>query len=145
MFGLPCHRGRAGTLPRPPSLLGFTLLELLTVIAIIAILVSITFGIARGVKQHMAVQQARAELAVQTQSLEEHFRRSGDYPHTEEVLANRRDPWGQPYHYYYFSVGGRLGYVLYSAGPDGLHDEPVSLTERHETDPRNQDNIYAEN
>jgi len=58
----------------------FTLIELLTVIAIIAILVSITFGVTRGVKQRAAAQQARTELAVISQALESYRRLYGDYP-----------------------------------------------------------------
>ena len=65
---------------RRPSPRAFTLIELLTVITIIGILVSITFGVTRGVKQRAAVQQARTELAVVSQSLEDYRRLYSDYP-----------------------------------------------------------------
>jgi prepilin-type N-terminal cleavage/methylation domain-containing protein len=54
---------------RPPGRRAFTLIELLTVIAIIAILASIAFGVMSGVKKRAAAQRARADLAVLAQAL----------------------------------------------------------------------------
>jgi prepilin-type N-terminal cleavage/methylation domain-containing protein len=58
----------------------FTLIELLTVIAIIAILAGITFGVIKGVNERAAISQAKAELSVLAQSLENYKRQYGDYP-----------------------------------------------------------------
>jgi len=60
----------------------FTLIELLTVIAIIGILAGITFGVARGVQERSAIQQARTELATLSTALENYKRQYGDYPQT---------------------------------------------------------------
>ena len=63
---------------------GFTLIELLTVMAIIGILAALTLGVARGVRERAAVQQASAELAVISQALEGYKRAYGDYPRVAE-------------------------------------------------------------
>jgi hypothetical protein len=63
------------------------------------------------------------------------------------------DPWGQPYHYVYFtrSLGGSPapGFVLFSGGPDGSvksDDPPASGAGAGVPDPaapENADNLYS--
>jgi prepilin-type N-terminal cleavage/methylation domain-containing protein len=60
----------------------FTLIELLTVIAIIAILAAITFGVIKGVNQRAAIGQAKTELSSLAQALEAYKLQYGDYPQT---------------------------------------------------------------
>lgn len=60
----------------------FTLIELLTVIAIIGILAGITFGITKGVNERAAINQARTELSALATALENYKRQYGDYPQT---------------------------------------------------------------
>lgn len=60
----------------------YTVVEVLAVMAIIAILVTISILGMRGGKQRAAIGKARAELAVLTQALEEYKRLYGDYPQT---------------------------------------------------------------
>ena len=59
---------------------GFTLIELLVVISVMLILSGITFGISRGVKNSQGRAQAKAELAVISQGLEQFKALYGDYP-----------------------------------------------------------------
>jgi len=66
----------------------FTLIELLTVIAIIGILAAITFGVVKGVEERAAIQRARTELAVISQALEAYKRLYGDYPQTPAAASN---------------------------------------------------------
>ena len=66
----------------------FTLLEMLTVMAILAILSGFAFGIVRGTKQRANIARAKAELSHVVQALEEYKRYYGDYPQTGASLAN---------------------------------------------------------
>jgi prepilin-type N-terminal cleavage/methylation domain-containing protein len=69
-------RGRGGR--------AFTLIELLTVMAVIAILTAIGLGSIRGVKERANIARARTELAALVTALEEFKRLYGDYPQTGE-------------------------------------------------------------
>ena len=66
----------------------FTLLELLTVVAILALLAAISFGIIRSTKQRANTARAKAELALLVQALEDYKRHYGDYPQTGPSAAN---------------------------------------------------------
>lgn len=65
---------------KPSHRKGFTLIELLVVISVVGILVSITFGVSRGVKSAQSRALAKAELSVLAQALEQYKTRYGDYP-----------------------------------------------------------------
>ncbi len=52
------------------------------VMAVMAILFSLSFATVRGAKQRGAIGKARAELATLTQALEDYRRHYGDYPQT---------------------------------------------------------------
>ena len=58
----------------------FTLIELLTVIAVLAILTTISIGAVRGAKERASIAQARAELGSLATALEDFKRLYGDYP-----------------------------------------------------------------
>ena len=60
----------------------FTLIELLTVIAIIGILAAITFGAIGSVRERSKINLCRTELASLAQALEAYKRQYGDYPQT---------------------------------------------------------------
>lgn len=66
----------------------FTLIELLTVMAIIGVLAGITFGVVRGVQERAAISQARSELATLAQALEAYKKQYGDYPQTGSSGGN---------------------------------------------------------
>lgn len=74
---------------------GFTLIELILVIAVIMVLSGITFGIARGVQNAQARAAAKAELAVIAQALEGYKSTHGDYPWAadSEALAKALMGW----------------------------------------------------
>jgi len=61
-------------------LCGFTLLELLTVVAIIALLTGVVIGVGRRASDSGKVARAKAELAVISSALESYKRQYGDYP-----------------------------------------------------------------
>jgi general secretion pathway protein G len=76
----PVREARLNT--RQAANRAFTLIELLMVIAIIAILAAITFGVVKGVNERAAIGQAKAELASLAQALESYKMQYGDYPQT---------------------------------------------------------------
>jgi len=53
------------------------------------------------------------------------------------------DPWGQPYLYQAYRSGVRIGFQLYSAGPDGLHVPPAANGVIDESAHDNLDNVSA--
>ena len=61
---------------------GFSVVELLTVIAVMAILFALSFDMMRAAKQRAGTARARGELAALTQALEDYKRHYGDYPQT---------------------------------------------------------------
>ena len=80
---------------QPAGRAAFTLLELLTVIAVIAILCAISFGALRGAKERSNIARARGELAALVAALEEFRRLYGDYPQTGEFMQAPATPTGQ--------------------------------------------------
>jgi prepilin-type N-terminal cleavage/methylation domain-containing protein len=74
-------------IPRGPAS-AFTLIELLTVIAVIGVLAGITLGVMRGVQERAAINLARTELAALSQALEGYKKQYGDYPQTGVSSGN---------------------------------------------------------
>ncbi len=80
VFMLPARPHR-----RSPA---FTLLELLTVIAVLALLSTISLGVISSTKQRANIARSKAELAVLVQALEDYKRHYGDYPQTGPSALN---------------------------------------------------------
>lgn len=70
-------------LPNGARFPGFTLFELLLVIAVLALLSAVASSAMVGARRQAAVLRAESELAVHALALEEYKRRHGDYPRTE--------------------------------------------------------------
>ena len=77
---------------------GFTLLELLAVIAIVTVLASLVLGAGRRAREAGRIARAKAELAALSVALESYRRICGDYPQTDDEarllqsLIGKRDP-----------------------------------------------------
>ena len=82
------------------SCAAFTLIELLTVIAIIAVLSGLMLGVGRRTIETGRIARAKAELASLGAALESYKRHYGDYPQTEnpdvllQSLIGKRGPTG---------------------------------------------------
>jgi prepilin-type N-terminal cleavage/methylation domain-containing protein len=74
----PMKSARRASLGSP----AFSLIELLTVVAVVGILFGITLGLVQGVKRRETTARARAELTHLAQALEDYKRHYGDYPQT---------------------------------------------------------------
>lgn len=91
----------------------FTLVELLTVLAILALVLGgglTVFGFAR---QGTLRQQTRAQLATLAVQIDGERLRAGSYP----ALVNAQDAWGNDLSY--VVIGG--GFTLTSPGEDTVH------------------------
>src|SRR5215218_5714025 len=127
--------------PRSHFLAGFTLLEILVVLAIIGLLAGLAITnvdkIFGGAQQQTTQLQVRDGMRTVLVSYKIHM---GDYPSTSEGLqallqppANRADRWhgpyidppkfptdhwGEPLQYAYPGARNKTGYDLWSKGPD---------------------------
>jgi general secretion pathway protein G len=116
---------------------GFTLLELLVVVAIIALLVGYVAPRYFSQIGKSEVGLARAQIDSLEKALDQYRLDTGHYPSTDQGLAALQaqpanepkwggpymrkvippDPWGQPYHYQ--SPGSHGDFDLFSYGKDG--------------------------
>lgn len=120
------HRVTARRLKRSRRQHGFTLIEVMVVLVIIALLASVV-GI--NVKSHIDSgrrKKARADIAVLSDQVKLYYANNGHYPTTSDGLAVLvpkyveqlpPDPWGRPYQ---FECPGREGaFDVISFGADG--------------------------
>lgn len=84
MSQLPLPHSRDGATRRARTC-GFTLLELLTVIAIVAVLTSIVIGVGRRASESGKIARTKAELAAIATGLEGYKRQYGSYPQTADA------------------------------------------------------------
>ena len=115
--------------PRPPS--GFTLIEMMIVIAVIAILLGVLLPQFRGTQDEARMQRGRSELRTVATALESYYiHNSNAFPSALSSLTTAtprivssipNDPFrGGSNAYSYFRDGGAtpVYYVAFSYGPD---------------------------
>jgi len=128
---------RSKRLVPPPGAAGFTLLELLVVVAIIGLLVGFVAPRYFGQIGKSEVTAARAQIDALEKALDQYRLDTGHYPSTEQGLAALMqrpqnepkwngpylrksvplDPWGRPYQYR--APGEKGDFDLLSLGKDG--------------------------
>lgn len=126
---------------------GFTLLEIMVVLVIIAVLMTMVVPNVIGRPDEARVTVAKADLKAIASALDMYRLDNYHYPSTEQGLEAlvakpagqpdarhgkeggylKRlpvDPWGNPYQYVF--PGTHAAYDLYSLGPDGKPGQPES-------------------
>lgn len=104
---------------------GFTLVEVLTVIAIIALLAALILGLANNAQKTAARKKASAEITQLESFITDYQMKYGQVPQGDEVvlknalaganhlLSNMIDPWGASYRY---TNSSRATFFLWSRG-----------------------------
>jgi general secretion pathway protein G len=124
---------------RHPGRQGFTLMEVLLVLAILVILGSLVVANFSGIFASSKIKAAQAQISALEQQIDIYQLDVGAYPSTQQGLQALRvappdiadpskwlgpyakkdipvDPWSQPYNYELLSP---TQYKIFSAGPDG--------------------------
>ena len=121
-----CPSGRR---PAGWSRRGFTLIEMLSVMVIIALLTAIIVSGMSVATRKSDVNRARADLEKLRKVIDDYKLNNGAYPGSlPSAPGVTNDPWGQPYHYAMPGVDPNSGqptlslYTLYSLGPNGVND-----------------------
>jgi len=130
---------------------GFTMVEMLAVIAVLGILMGIVVGLAGQAGRRSDRAKAQTDLQMIRTALEEYRHRNGEYPEPRYFARTlndyaydwyrrtlNRDPWGNTYNYFRTAP---LEYHLWSKGPSGVHHvsgNPPLPTEGHDD---NRDNV----
>jgi len=128
-------RGSARTV----KALGFTLVELIIAVAIVAIIGSIAFPSYQSAMNKSRFNVAKRDILEIEMSMEKYFTRNNRFPATLDEITNKPDPWGNPYQYLAMegaSTGQKrkdkslhplnTDYDLYSMGPDGKTATPLT-------------------
>lgn len=107
---------------------GFTLIELIVVMAIIALLFAMVIGTMDYAKRRAKESQAQSQIQQLQDGLQKYYTKFGRYPTTLAAVSNYMDsgftlvdPWGKQYSYS-FAATNPHSFVLYSFGYDGTND-----------------------
>ncbi len=120
---------------------GFTLIELMIALIVLALMATIALPVYSGAVQKARILQATGDLS-RIESALERFRANNVLPAnlTAVGMDTLQDPWGNPYQYLNIEAGVNLGavrkdrnlvplntdYDLYSVGKDGLSRPPLT-------------------
>ena len=140
--GLRFHRSGSGE-PHARETAGFTLVELMIVIAILATLSSLAVPIYRGARESARETVVIREMTLLQNEIDLYLLFNGSLPETLADLTDfgdLQDPWGNPYVYLNFATIKGKGekrkdhflvplnstYDLCSMGPDGKTAGPLT-------------------
>ncbi len=128
---------------------GFTLVEMVLVLGIIALLLGAGIYNLTGVLDSGKIKRAKADISTFGSALRTYELNGGFLPSTEQglnALVERPssrptpsswvqvmkkvqlDPWGHPYNYRKPGTHDKNGYDVYSNGPDGTPDTADDIT-----------------
>lgn len=128
---------------------GFTLVEMLAVMAVIGVLAAMVLGISGWASRKADESKAEADIETIKNLLEEYRSQQGFYPEEsqwDEVIEDMdetfyietdelKDPWGRVYIY---KKNGKYVISVFSSGPDGQYSSDLS-------DNDNKDNVGQQN
>lgn len=123
------------------STAGFTLLEIMIVVAIVGVLAAIASASYDRYREKLRVNQAIIDIGAMSVALKLYEYDAREFPPTlaEIGWGNRLDPWGRPYQYYDLAAKRGNGkarkdkklaplnsdFDLYSVGKDGASKAPL--------------------
>ena len=120
--------------PNADESVGFSLVELLLVIGLIAVLVAIALPLYENYRLKVQDHQAEQDIIAMSMQVTNFWQNNRAYPASlaDIGMAGKLDPWGRPYIYYDVAANGKGGarkdkalnplntdFDLYSLGPDG--------------------------
>lgn len=127
--------------PRKIAVRGFTLIELMLIVLLVAVLIMIALPSYRGYQDRARSRVAGQEIAAMAATIQQYWLDHHTYPASlsDVGFSGRADPWGRPYSYYNVDANGRGGarkdhalnplnsdFDLYSMGPDGKTKNQIS-------------------
>ena len=139
--GTRCPVSKPRGVSRPQGRGGFTLIELLTVVVVMGILATIGVARTKYVSEQARTTRAIGDIRAITNDVQAYQAASPGHalpPGLSDIdRAGLLDPWGRPYIYVLFSVGGtprtdvfgidlNSEFDIYSMGPDGA--SAISIT-----------------
>jgi general secretion pathway protein G len=138
---------------------GFTLLELLLAVAIVAVITSIAVPSYSAYIDRGKVTQAEADIVQMEVAIAQYQSDHGSLPSALSSLSNVNltDPWGNPYQYLDLGVKGAKGqarkdkslvpinsdYDLYSMGKDGQSVAPLTAKVSQDDVVRGRDGTFV--
>lgn len=127
---------------RPAARRGFTIIELMMALTVLAVLVGLAVNGYGGYQQKARNKKAQEDIAALSVVIDAHYQDTGAYPADLAAIgrAGLADPWGNAYQYTDLStLTGRArarkdhspvpinsDYDLYSNGPDGDSAGPLT-------------------
>lgn len=142
--GVPARNSRSGRAVGLRGRDGFTLVELLLAVAIVAVLTVIAVPSYQGYRDRVRVAQARSDIVAIATAIDLYRTDTRRYPDSlvDVRLDGMLDPWGHPYQYLNLSpvAAGNNGSIrkdknlvpinsdfdLYSMGKDGASQAPLT-------------------
>jgi general secretion pathway protein G len=144
---------------RDPYLTGFSLVELMIVVAIIGILASIAMPAYQDYLERAKVLQAASDIGGIQAKVKHYFDEERAYPDSLADVgeAGRLDPWGMSYGYYNIDKNGKAGarkdkllnpinsdFDLYSKGKNKTYKLAVTLKESQDDVIRGRDGSFID-